>query len=43
MDKETTETVAMGYQAHELYKRAYKTREHNKCMYFQHFTSYLCR
>ena len=41
IDKETKETVAMGYEAEEMYTKAQEKKEDDKYMYFEHFKPYL--
>eukprot|EP01083_Nonionella_stella_P172601 592889_1 len=41
IDKETKQTVAMGYEAEELYTKAQEKKEDDKYMYFEHFKPYL--
>eukprot|EP01083_Nonionella_stella_P274820 933090_1 len=41
IDKETKETVAMGFEAEELYTKAQEKKEDDKYMYFEHFKPYL--
>eukprot|EP01083_Nonionella_stella_P083297 230272_1 len=41
IDKETKETVAMGYTAEEMYHKAQEKKEDQKYMYFEHFKPYL--
>ena len=41
IDKKTQETVAMGYEAEEKYKKAQERKEDDQYMYFQHFKPYL--
>eukprot|EP00484_Ammonia_sp_Unknown_P025435 CAMPEP_0197023852 /NCGR_PEP_ID=MMETSP1384-20130603/4488_1 /TAXON_ID=29189 /ORGANISM="Ammonia sp." /LENGTH=655 /DNA_ID=CAMNT_0042452133 /DNA_START=127 /DNA_END=2097 /DNA_ORIENTATION=- len=41
IDKETKETVAMGFEAEELYTKAQEKKEDDKYMYFAHFKPFL--
>eukprot|EP01084_Bolivina_argentea_P003826 7222_1 len=41
IDKKTKETVAIGFEAEELYTKAQQKKEDDKYMYFEHFKPYL--
>ena len=41
IDKQTKQTVAIGYEAEELYTKAHQKCEDHKYMYFEHFNTYL--
>ena len=41
IDKATKETIAIGYEAEELYTTAQEKKEDDKYMYFHHFKPYL--
>ena len=41
IDKQSQETIAMGFDAEEKYHKAQEKKEDDKYMYFEHFKPYL--